>query len=81
MDGPWANKAWAEQLGLTFPMLSDFGGNVTRRYGLLNPQTKAARRATIIIDKSGKVAEIQLDKEALDPTNTVNACERRKLKE
>jgi peroxiredoxin len=80
MDSAWADKAWAEQLGITFPMLSDWGGDVTRRYGLFNPQTKAARRATFIIDKSGRIAEIELDKEALDPTNAVNACERRKLK-
>ena len=80
MDGFFANKAWTDQLGTSFPMLSDVGGDVTRRYGILNPQTKAARRATFIIDKTGKVVEIQLDQEALDSANAVNACERHKLK-
>ena len=80
MDSAWADKAWAEQLGLSFPMLSDWGGDVTRRYGLYDSQTKKGRRATFIIDKSGRIAEIQLDNEALDPANAVAACERPKLK-
>jgi len=46
----------------------------------LQPADQAARRATFLIDKSGKVLEIQLDKEALDPANAVAACERHKLK-
>ena len=80
MDGFFANKAWTDQLGTNFPMLSDLGGDVTRHYGIWNPQTKMVRRATFIIDKSGKIVEIQLDKDALDPANVVDACERHKLK-
>jgi len=80
MDGFFANKAWTDQLGTNFPMLSDLGGDTTRRYGIFNPQTKMVRRATFLIDKTGKILEIQLDKEALDPTNAVTACERHKLK-
>jgi len=80
MDGFFANKAWTDQLGTNFPMLSDLGGETTRRYGIFNPQTRMVRRATFLIDKTGKILEIQLDKEALDPTNTVDACERHKLK-
>jgi peroxiredoxin len=80
MDGFFANKAWTDQLGTNFPMLSDIGGDTTRSYGIFNPQTKAARRATFLIDKTGKVLEIQLDKDALDPANAVAACERHKLK-
>ena len=80
MDGFFANKAWIDQLGTNFPMLSDLGGDTTRRYGIFNPQTRMVRRATFLIDKSGKVLEIQLVKEALDPANAVAACERHKLK-
>ena len=80
MDGFFANKAWADQTGFNFPVLSDRGGDVTRQYGLFNSAMKAPRRATFLIDKSGKVVEIQLDNEALDSANAVNACERHKLK-
>jgi peroxiredoxin len=61
-------------------MLSDWGGDTARKYGIFNPVTKAARRATYLIDKSGKIQEIQLDKEAADPNYAVAACERNKLK-
>jgi peroxiredoxin (alkyl hydroperoxide reductase subunit C) len=79
MDSPFSNKAWAEKIGVTFPLLSDWGGDVTKEYGLYNPKYKAARRATFVIDKDGKVADITLDKDAVDPTKTVDACQARKL--
>jgi len=79
MDSPFSNKAWAEKIGVTFPLLSDWGGDVTKEYGLYNPQYKAARRATFVIDKDGKVVDIKLDKEAVDPSKTIEACQARKL--
>ena len=44
MDSPFSNKAWAQQLGVTFPLLSDWGGDITREYGLYDPgvQSRAA---------------------------------------
>ena len=40
----------------------------------------SARRATYLIDKSGKVVEEQVDNDAVDPSKVVEACERQKLK-
>ena len=34
MDSAFANKAFADQIGVTFPLLSDWGGEVTRQYGI-----------------------------------------------
>ena len=34
MDSPFSNFAFAQQNGVTFPLLGDFGGKVTREYGL-----------------------------------------------
>jgi len=34
-----------------------------------------ARRATFLIDKEGKIAETQVDSEAVDPTKIVDACQ------
>lgn len=79
MDSPFSNKAWAQQINVTFPLLSDWGGDVTKQYGLYNPKYKAARRVNYLIDKDGKVAQMQLDSEAIDPTKVVEACEARKL--
>jgi peroxiredoxin len=79
MDSPFSNKAWAQQINVTFPLLSDWGGDVTKEYGLYNPKYKAARRVNYVIDKDGKVVEMQLDNDAVDPTKTVEACQARKL--
>jgi len=78
MDSPFSNKAWAEKLGVTFPLLSDWGGDVTKEYGLYNPRYKAARRINYLIDKEGKIVEMQADSEAIDPTKIVDVCERKK---
>ena len=80
MDSPFANKAWAQQIGVTFPLLSDLGGDTSREYGVYNPSYKAARRVTYLIDKDGKVVEMQKDKDAIDPTAVVTSCQRRRMK-
>jgi mycoredoxin-dependent peroxiredoxin len=80
MDSPFSNKAWAEQIKVTFPLLSDWGGDVTKQYGLYNEKSKTGRRVNILIDKEGKIADIQLDGDALDANKVVDACQRKKLK-
>src|SRR5271165_4568940 len=79
MDSPFSNKAWARKIGVTFSLLSDWGGNITKQYGLYNPKYKAARRVNYLIDKDGKVIEMQLDSDAIDPTKVVQKCEAKKL--
>jgi len=44
-----------------------------------NPKYKAARRVNYLIDKDGKVVEMQIDNDAVDPTKLVDACQARKL--
>jgi alkyl hydroperoxide reductase subunit AhpC len=56
------------------------GGDITKKYGLYNEKTKIGRRVTFLVDKEGKIAEIQADSAAIDPTQIVTSCERRKLK-
>ena len=79
MDSPFSNKAWAQQIGVTFPLLSDWGGDITKKYGLYDPEYKAARRVNYVIDKEGKVIEMQLDDDAIDPSKVVVACQAKKL--
>jgi peroxiredoxin len=81
MDSPFANKAFADQIGVTFPLLSDWGGELTRKYGVYVDEYKAARRVNILVGKDGKILEEQLDREAIDPGKIVDACERPKLKQ
>ena len=81
MDSPFANKAFADQVGVTFPLLSDWGGEVTRKYGLYVDKYKASRRVNFLIGKDGRIKEEQVDDAAIDPSKIVDACERPKLKQ
>ena len=87
LDSTFANKEWAKKIDVTFPLLSDWGGEVIQRYGIAKPYEMdkvkiiAARRVNYLIDKSGKVVEMQVDSEAVDPSKIVDICERKKLKE
>src|SRR5437879_3676692 len=80
MDSPFANKAFADQIGVTFPLLSDGGGKPRNKYGVYVDEYKAARRVNFLIGKDGKILEEQVDKEAIDPSKIVDACERPKMK-
>jgi peroxiredoxin len=77
MDSTFSNKAWADQIGVTFPLLSDWGGAVTREYGLFNEEKKIGRRANIVIDPQGKIERVEVDKQAIDPAETVSFCSAR----
>ena len=79
MDSQFSNKAWAQQINVSFPLLSDWGGAVSKEYGVYNPKYGAARRVNYLIDKNGKVIEMQVDSEAIDPTHIVEACQAHKL--
>ena len=80
MDSPYANKAFADQIGVTFPLLSDWGGKVTHQYGIYKDEYQAPRRVNFLIGKDGKIIEEQLDRDAIDPKKIVDACQRPKLK-
>jgi peroxiredoxin len=79
MDSAFANKAFADSIGVTFPLLSDWGGDVTRQYGVYESKYKAPRRINFLIGKDGKILEEQLDSAAIDPKKLVDACERQKI--
>ncbi len=74
VDSTWANKAFREQVGADFPILSDWKKEVARQYGVLNEQSGFARRVTFVIDTEGIVRHIDLDRDALDPSGALGAC-------
>ncbi len=74
VDSSPANKVFAEQIGVTFPLLSDFQRTVSKEYGILNAQHGFANRTTFVIDKHGIIQHIDKDAEAIDPNNAHAAC-------
>src|SRR5260370_5041708 len=74
MDSPFSNKAWAEQINVTFPLLSDLGGEITRKYGLYDEKRKIGRRVNFLIAKDGKSVDMQIGCDAVDPTPLATVC-------
>ena len=56
-DPMFSLRAFADQDGLNFPLLSDFWphGEVARAYGVFDEERGLALRGTFIVDKQGKV--------------------------
>ena len=61
LDAKHSLTAWAKQIGVTFPLLSDFypQGKVVDLYGVRHP-AGMAERALVVVDKGGKVAWIHV---------------------
>jgi peroxiredoxin len=57
IDSPFVLNKWKEELGLPYPLLSDFNKTVGRAYGAfheeLGPLNGVNKRAAFIIDKAG----------------------------
>lgn len=60
VDHPFVLAKFKEDLGLQFPLLSDFNKKVAPAYGAfhekLGPLEGVAKRSAFIIDKAGKIA-------------------------
>jgi peroxiredoxin len=66
---------WAKELGAEFPLVSDHDRKISAQYGVLGSNGYDSR-TTFVIDMDGKIALIQKDQEALDPTGADEACSR-----
>jgi mycoredoxin-dependent peroxiredoxin len=74
VDSSWSNKAFREQLGVQFPILSDWKRDAAKAYGLYDENGGVARRATFVVDKAGVVRKVDVGREALDPSGVVGMC-------
>jgi peroxiredoxin Q/BCP len=74
VDSREKNKAFAESLGVTFPILSDEDKSVSRAYDVLIPILRWAKRVTFVIDKQGVIREVIKGSAAIDPSNAIEAC-------
>jgi len=80
IDSPAANAAFAKQIGVTFPLLSDMNRTVMTAYGILKPydvkgeKYEWAERTTVVVDKEGKIQHIEQGDGAVDPNTAVSIC-------
>ena len=75
------NARFAKNLNLQFPLLSDDKLATSQAYGVLNPQTQFANRATFVVDKKGVIQHIEEGNGAIDPTGAITMCSAIKKKE
>lgn len=75
-NGP-SQKVFATQLGLSFPLLSDFvDRKVSQEYGVFIPKYAIAGRVTFVIDGEGKIDTIESGGDAIKMLKTPDACSR-----
>jgi mycoredoxin-dependent peroxiredoxin len=62
VDSTWAHKAFAQKLGIQYPLLADFHpkGAISKQFGLYLEDKGITNRATVIIDKEGIVRYVQV---------------------
>jgi DNA polymerase III epsilon subunit family exonuclease len=55
VDSYYANQAFAQRLGLTFPLLSDLHHQASHAYGVFLPEKSYSARVTFVIDREGRL--------------------------
>ena len=75
MDSFASNKEFAKQIGVKFPLLSDWMRTTTKEYGLYNEKNGYGNRATFVVDKEGKIQHVEVGRTAIDPTGAYQACD------
>lgn len=75
MDTRFSLKVFADQIGVTFPLLSDFKRDVSKAYGVYNEANGAANRTTLVVNKEGIITYIEQGRTAVDIAGAKKACE------
>jgi peroxiredoxin len=66
VDSHWSNTAFAERLGLSFPLLSDFKRKVSAAYGVLLEEAGTSGRAVFVVDRQGRIAYKDVSRKLAD---------------
>lgn len=75
VDSAWTHAAFAKSLGVTYPLLADFHpkGAVAKAYGLYMDDKGISKRATVVVDKNGKVSWVKEHSEQRDNNELLEA--------
>jgi peroxiredoxin len=69
-DSTWSHKAWKAAKGIKHDLLADPMLDVTKKFGLAHPAVPfISHRATVIVDKHGKVAFCQVQENTKEERN------------
>ncbi len=71
-DSVWCHKAWKNERHINHDLLADPMLIVTRLYGMEHPKVPfISQRATVIVDKQGKVAFVQVQEKTPEARDMV----------
>ena len=74
-DSSPANARFAQDIAVTFPLLSDFAKRkVLKDYGIFSEDYGFGARATFVVDKEGIIRSVEQGRAAVDPTGAYNVC-------
>ncbi len=61
VDSAWSHKAFAETLGVSYPLLADFHprGAASEKFGVYHADKGITGRVIVIVDKGGKIAWVK----------------------
>ena len=69
-DSTWSHKAWKQAKGIKHDLLADPMLDVTKKYNLMHPAVPfISHRATVVVDKTGKVAFVQVQENTKEERN------------
>ena len=68
-DSTWSHKAWKKERGIKHELLADPMLDVTKKYNLVHPAGFISHRATVIVDKQGKVAWVGVQEKTGEERN------------
>jgi len=60
IDSPFVNRKWGEEMGVPFPILSDFNKTAAAAYGVLREELAGLRgiadRSVFVVDRDGRIS-------------------------
>jgi peroxiredoxin len=65
-DSTWSHKAWKGAKKITHDLLADPLLEVTAKFGLVHPAKFISHRATVVVDKTGKVTYVGVQEKTGD---------------
>lgn len=75
MDSSPANKRFAQDIDVKFPLLSDWKRVAVKDYGIYDEETGYGARATFVVDKEGIIQHVEVGRSAIDPTGAYQVCD------
>ncbi len=75
VDSPFAQKEFAKQNGVEYPLLSDLKREISRSYGVYLEDRGISNRTTFVIDKDGKIRSIEAGNSAISVAGALKTLE------